>query len=286
MTQLNETGERLIPIRINKTAIEHLHRYAFCFEYIKGKIVLDIASGEGYGSNLLSKYAEKVVGVDISEEAVSHANALYGKDNLSFKIGDVLNIPFESETFDVVISFETIEHITDHQKMVSEIKRVLNRNGILIISTPEKSIYSDMANYANPYHEKELYEAEFFEILSNEFQFLQMGYQKYLSGSYIKAAKERGRDLTFFTGDFEKIESQSDLNHEYLIAICSNEILEKSFFSNFFYNDSFLSKEIQILEELLIKRKIEVKKGFRYQLIDFIFKPWDLFKIILKKNTK
>lgn len=122
MSQLEFTGERLIPGVFGKVAAEHLHRYAFTFNFVRGKKVLDIASGEGYGSNLIAKYAREVIGIDISKEAVGHAKEKYVKSNLAFDVGSVLDIPCESGIFDVVVSFETIEHISDHKKMISEFK--------------------------------------------------------------------------------------------------------------------------------------------------------------------
>lgn len=217
---MRNTGERLMPGHLNKTAIEHLHRYAFTIEYIKGKTVLDIASGEGYGSNLLSDYALKVVGVDISQEAVNHANSFYRKDNLTFFQGDVLNIPFESNYFDVIVSFETLEHISDHGQMILELHRVLKDDGILIISTPEKSIYSDLSQFENPYHEKELYEDEFRFLLQSKFHFNSFFYQKFSSNSIISDSKVASNELFFLTGNFEGFKFHQPLNQEYTIAIC------------------------------------------------------------------
>lgn len=274
MTKLQDTGERLIPGGLGKTACEHLHRYAFCFKFVKGKKVLDIASGEGYGSNLLAKYAAQVIGVDISAEAVSHAQKTYPRPNLSFQVGSVLDIPFPSETFDLVVSFETIEHISDHQRMISEVKRVLKPNGILIISTPEKSVYSDEANYSNPYHEKELYESEFLELLSRQFQSFQIGYQKFLKGSFIFPAHHKGEELAFYRGGFQEIVNYDSINQEYLIAVCSNSQLDSLSVSIF---DSRELEQYELEEQILLRIK-KLKSGFRYRLADFLFKPWDLLK--------
>lgn len=109
---------------LNIGATEHLHRYAIASEFIDNKIVLDIASGEGYGSYLFTKKAKQVIGIDISSEAISHASEKYKKENLTFKIGSITNIPIEKSSIDVVVSFETLEHIYE-EGMLLEIKRVL-----------------------------------------------------------------------------------------------------------------------------------------------------------------
>ncbi|MBC6369020.1 bifunctional 2-polyprenyl-6-hydroxyphenol methylase/3-demethylubiquinol 3-O-methyltransferase UbiG [Algoriphagus sp. AK58] len=279
MNQLDYTGERLVPGIFGKIASEHLHRYAICFDFVKGKKVLDIASGEGYGSNLLAKYALEVVGVDISQDAIDHARKKYLSKNLRFQVGSVLDIPFESQVFDMVVSFETIEHISDHKKMIAEIKRVLKSDGLLIISTPEKAVYSDQANYSNPYHEKELYEEEFVQILSKQFQFLQIGYQKFLSGSLIHSPNSDEKSIKVFGGDFQGIQQHKDLEQEYLIAVCSNFQLESTLSTSFFSDEELNKNEV---EELVTRRVRKFKSGFRYRLVDILFKPWDIFRDALR----
>src|ERR1035438_3461036 len=110
----NWTGERLETHIYNYNTIEHLHRYAMATQLVTDKIVLDIASGEGYGSNLLSKFSKKVYGVDISAETIELASKKYLKNNLQFKVGSTSNIPIPDNTIDVVVSFETIEHHNQH----------------------------------------------------------------------------------------------------------------------------------------------------------------------------
>lgn len=280
MTNLAFTGERLVPGVYGKIAIEHLHRYAITAKIVKDKKVLDIACGEGYGSNLLADYAEHVIGVDISEEVIHHAQTSYCKSNLAFKQGSALKIPFESAIFDVVVSFETLEHVTDHQKMISELKRVLKPDGILIISTPEKSTYSDEANYANPFHEKELYEDEFLDLIKSEFKYSLVYYQKYLNGSLIVPKQENGSNLEFYSGDYEKLDIEIKFNHEYCLAICSNFELKYYCLDSMFLNQEFQDK---YFDELLNNNTNTIKSYFRYRLIDFLFKPIDLFKIFVKK---
>ena len=136
---------------------EHLHRYAFASQFIAGKKVLDLACGEGYGSYLFAKNAQSVLGVDINPDAVRHASEKYKHDNLAFITGSITDVPVhDPKSFDVIVCFEAIEHIRDQDALFSEIARLLKDDGLLILSTPNKKIYSDEPMYHNPFHEKEL----------------------------------------------------------------------------------------------------------------------------------
>ena len=154
------TGERLVPSHTGDTAIEHLHRYAFAREYIEGKDVLDIACGEGYGSHMMSNIAANVVGVDISPEVIAHARNRYG-DKVTFSVGSCTDIPLSSASFDVVVSFETLEHLAGHEQMLKEVKRVLRPGGVLILSSPDKLNYTILPKTQNPFHVRELSKEEF-----------------------------------------------------------------------------------------------------------------------------
>ena len=164
---LKWTGERIIPSVLNEIAVEHISRYAFCLQLATGKKVLDIACGEGYGSNLLVPYASSVTGVDIDEKTISYAQQKYSSTNLKFIKASVLNLPFPDKSFDVIISFETIEHISEHEEMIAEISRVLKQDGMLIISTPNKKVYSANSAKPNPYHKKELDKETFANLLKS-----------------------------------------------------------------------------------------------------------------------
>ena len=159
------TGERFIPEVHGNIELEHLHRYLLACKTVAGKTALDIASGEGYGSAMLARTAHKVIGVDISQEAVSHAQAKYIAKNLEFRLGSCSKIPLDDASVDVVVSFETIEHHNEHEAMMKEIKRVLRPGGVLVISSPDKLEYSEKPGYSNPHHVKELSRGEFKKLL-------------------------------------------------------------------------------------------------------------------------
>ena len=169
---LEWTGERYVPWMDGaEIGYEHLHRYAFATQFVRNKRVLDLASGEGYGSNLLAKTAKQVVGIDIDEQAVRHAANKYIKPNLEFKAGSILEIPIKSDgVFDVIVCFEAIEHVDDHHKLLSEARRLLTPNGLFLVSTPNKTLYTDEPHFSNPFHVHELYFDEFKALLEKYFR--------------------------------------------------------------------------------------------------------------------
>lgn len=104
----------------------HLNRYAMARPYVAGKRVLDVASGEGYGSFLLRRWgAESVEGIDVDEQTVETATRLFGGDGVHYQCHTAEQLPFEDHTFDVVCSFETIEHLDHPELFLQEIRRVL-----------------------------------------------------------------------------------------------------------------------------------------------------------------
>jgi len=164
------TGERFVPTEHGVIRQEHLHRYAWCLPLVEGKDVLDVASGEGYGSAMLASKARSVRGVDISHDAVTHAAERYAAlGNLRYLQGSAAAIPLADDSVDVVVSFETIEHLLEQDEMMAEIRRVLRPDGILVMSSPNKEVYSDQAGYHNDYHVKELYLNEFQALLEKYF---------------------------------------------------------------------------------------------------------------------
>lgn len=222
----NWTGERLETFIFNGDSIEHLHRYAIVSNYIKDKIVLDIASGEGYGCNLMSKEAKFVYGVDIDDITVQEAKLKYRDKKIEFLIGSTSEIPIEDSSIDVVVSFETIEHHDMHNEMMSEVKRVLRPKGLLIISTPDKLYYSDERNYKNQFHIKELYKQEFIDLVSKNFSNLQLLNQIYINGNSLIQEDTANDEVQIFSGNYSEI-SNLIINPMYLIAIASNDTFEK-----------------------------------------------------------
>ena len=220
---LPANGERFLPDAMSgEIELEHMHRYALARELAFGKRVLDIASGEGYGSNLLACAAMHVTGVDISADAVAFAARKYLRANLEFKVGSCAEIPLANESVDLVVSFETIEHHDQHQAMLREIRRVLAPDGILVISSPDKHEYSDARGYANPYHVRELYRNEFQSLLEAEFAHVKLLGQRVCYGSLVTPISNEQTAFETFAKSGAAIRRDSGLTRPvYFIALAS-----------------------------------------------------------------
>lgn len=190
---LKFTGERFHPDQAGDMWNEHWHRYHFVMPIVTGKRVLDVACGEGYGAALIARVASSVVGVDISGAAIEHARMHYGdKPALEFINASCDDLPFPDAQFDVVVSFETIEHIHNQAAFLSEIRRVLKPDGVLIMSSPNKTEYSDARGYQNEFHVKELYADELANLVLSYFSHTRWWSQR--NGFYSLIAPASGND--------------------------------------------------------------------------------------------
>lgn len=166
---LDFTGERFLPEVRGAIYYEHWHRYAVLAEVVAGKRVLDAASGEGYGSHLLARTAAQVTAVDVSPDAVAYATRRYPRPNLKYVVGSVTALPVASGSIDVVVSFETIEHLAAQAEMLAEFRRVLTADGVLIVSSPNRPVYNEAGGEANHFHVRELDRDEFAALLAPQF---------------------------------------------------------------------------------------------------------------------
>src|SRR5438132_464922 len=166
------TGERFLPTCAGEIAYEHWHRYAFARQFAAGKRVLDAACGEGYGTAWLGQVATSVVGLDLDAATIAHATARYAKgERIRFIEGSCAALPLPGSAFDVVVSYETIEHLNapDQPRMLAEFARVLGPDGVLVISSPNKRLYSDARQYVNEFHLHELYRDGLAALLTSSF---------------------------------------------------------------------------------------------------------------------
>ncbi len=223
-TDLPATGERMLPSMRGTIVLEHLHRYAIAADLAGGRDVLDIASGEGYGSHLLAAKARSVIGVDISPEAVRDARARYVRANLEFLEGCCTAIPLPDASVDMVVSFETIEHIGEHERFLAEVARVLRKDGCLLISTPHRENYNATLASPNPFHQRELSPAEFEVLLRRHFSNVQMLGQRTVRASVVLGEPGIGvQRQGAFAGDFASADFSSGLRSPvFLLALCSN----------------------------------------------------------------
>ncbi|MBC3934216.1 glycosyltransferase [Undibacterium sp. CY7W] len=235
---LKFTGERYVPEVNGNIELEHVHRYIQASTLVQGKIVLDIASGEGYGSALLADHAQQVYGVDISSEAIQHASARYHKGNLEYRVGSCAAIPLNDASVDMVVSFETIEHHDQHEEMMLEIRRVLRPGGLLLISSPDKHFYTDLTGIQNEYHVKELYEHEFKALLGKHFTHSRFFGQKLIYGSGIFSESD-STGLISHRREDGVLQAQSGMQGPlYWIALASDASLPE-------FAASFLEQEVE-----------------------------------------
>ena len=186
------TGERLVPwARDAQVVYEHFHRYLWAQRLVAGRRVLDLGSGEGFGSALLADAAVGVTGVDVDERTVEHSRLNYSAPNLEFRVGSATDLEgIDDSAFDAVVAFEIIEHVADQEAVLAEAARVLAPNGLLVMSTPERRAYSDERDFVNPFHEHELTSDEFQRLLRSRFAHVGLFAQRAVSGSRIEAADE------------------------------------------------------------------------------------------------
>ncbi len=224
-----EQLERFLPEMKGQIAYEHFHRYLLARDFVTGKSVLDVACGEGFGTALLSQKAKRVTGLDIDGPTIAAATERYGRPGqVEFVKGDCVSLPFVDGEFDVVTSFETIEHILDHAQLIAEIRRVLKPNGLLIISTPNKVLYSGAQGVQNSFHLKELDEKEFRTTLGGAFRHVRLFGQRFLLPSLIwpidKAKKPAAKTVALTldrAGEAQSVANIRVSDPTYFIAFCS-----------------------------------------------------------------
>jgi GT2 family glycosyltransferase/SAM-dependent methyltransferase len=229
------TGERYVPNLGDQIQHEHFHRYLCAAGLCGGRDVLDVACGEGYGSALLGAIARSVVGVDNSGEAISHALASYGDArNVAFEIADVARaIPLDSDSIDVVVSFETLEHFEEQEAFIAECRRVLRPEGVLLLSTPNREVYLD-GEGTNEFHKRELSRGELSELLGARFANVEIGGQLSDIGSLIELRSRDeppGSEYFLRQGD-DAFDSEEDLvDPTFFVAVASDGPLPRLGFS-------------------------------------------------------
>lgn len=128
--------------------VEHVARYRWAAQAAAGRTVLDAGCGTAYGTALLADAgAAEVVGVDIAE-SVLDAMAPHMPPTVSLEAGDLRQLTYADDRFDLIVCFEVIEHFEKPLVVLDELVRVLARGGLLLISSPNRGVYPD----GNPHH--------------------------------------------------------------------------------------------------------------------------------------
>jgi O-antigen biosynthesis protein len=243
----NFTGERLTIECYNQNKslfLWHYSRYKFASQFLTRKDrVLDLACGVGYGSYLLSLYCNKTIGLDIDEKAIQFALQNYTSTFVEFYQHDIRStLQKYNNSFNVVVSFETIEHLSENDQKIflENILSMICTDGILIISTPNKEIYNNFESHLNHFHLHELNHEEYKGLLSKYFNDVaiigqQFSGKYYLNRSYYKLYKLLTSinifkkksisplDSYMSLDDFE-FTTEDVLKSRFLIAICRSPI--------------------------------------------------------------
>jgi len=162
------TGERIVPgVSPPRFLQEHAARYVFAGSFCRNKKVLDVASGLGYGTDYLRAVGSVVTGLEIDAESVRHSRMQYPESE--FVCGNAEELPVHwGGAFDVVVSFETIEHLPHPERFLDGVFRCLRPGGLFVCSTPNKDLF--FLQGAQRFHCKEFYSKEFVRLVASRFR--------------------------------------------------------------------------------------------------------------------
>ncbi|GAA4815742.1 hypothetical protein GCM10011365_01700 [Marinicella pacifica] len=204
---------------------EHWHRYFWVLPLIKDLQLADLACGEGYGAALLAQHAKHVTALDIDAATIQKAQQKYPQDNIRFVCADVLNTGLAANQLDCITSFETLEHLAEHEALLFEFKRLLKQDGVLIISTPDTDVYNPEDKH-NHHHVKELDRVEFQGLLSRHFAHSALFGQQLQLASVIKPIDNQAESVTLqakWVQQGKEFTAHKDITKpQYLLAIATD----------------------------------------------------------------
>lgn len=224
------TGERCVPWTDDLQVVyEHYHRYALASHFATGARVLDLGCGEGFGPALLADGAREVVGIDIDPQTVEHAAAHYSSGNLHFALGSMIDpeLLAGAPPFDVITCFEALEHVEEQDTLLTVVRRLLAPGGLFLTSTPDVTVYSHQHGNDNPFHVRELTEAQFRALLGGSFGHAAIMRQNVAVGSVITGQAQQGPAVAHSlrrTSD-GGWRVTADLPHTYLLGVASDATL-------------------------------------------------------------
>jgi SAM-dependent methyltransferase len=217
------TGERIVPGSVDEDLFqEHHSRYAFAASIAANKRCLDAGCGLGYGTAMLAEVAESVCAVDLDPTTVAEAERRYRGPNAHYALADVTAVPYQSSYFDLIVSFEVVEHLSNWTLYLREMARVVSQSGMVLISTPNRDYYalSRGDSGPNPFHIHEFSYNEFLEALREVFPYVKILGQNVVPG------------ISFFSdtasAEFGAYRNQARArvaNAQFYLAVCSHSAL-------------------------------------------------------------
>jgi SAM-dependent methyltransferase len=217
------TGERLTNAVTGQLEAEHYHRYLLALGFCQGRDVLDVATGEGYGAAMLAQQARSVCACDVAADAIARAEASFRRPNLRFVVGAACGLPMPDASVDVVTCFEALEHFAEQETFVDEVRRVLRPGGLLLVSTPDRDVYSPPGATPNPYHVRELSRQEFRDLLGSRFAHVALARQRAVAASVLIPEDTDAPHLVFERHDPRSFACDTELPHAPYLLACSSD---------------------------------------------------------------
>jgi SAM-dependent methyltransferase len=156
--------------------------------------------------------------LDLSTETVAFASKNYPVPNLDFLVSDCRQIPLGEGTIDVAVCFEVIEHLSEQEALLEEVRRVLRPDGVLVISTPNRIYYTEERMEINPFHVREFDFDEFRAFLKGSFAHVEIAFQNHVASLYVGDPRQK-RPLR---SEIEQSPMDLERTAHYFVAVCSN----------------------------------------------------------------
>jgi len=211
-------------------------------------------------------------GLDYKIKDQSAASDKYKAAHLTFLTADASATPLPAYSFDLLVSFETLEHLEEHERLLEEFKRLLKPGGLMIISTPDKEMYSDKTGYRNPFHKKELNRPEFELLLQKYFKHVRILTQETCHSSLIINTGQSRFDI--YNGDQQQLEKNKPSTGLYLVAFASAEALPE-------INSSVFNGR-SVLQQALDEQERMLRQTVSYRVGHLLLSPFKWFKKLFK----
>jgi len=226
---VSSVPERAAPDQMSEHLIESEHRgrYLWAADLADGLEVIDAGCGTGYGSEIIAAAgARRVVGVDISQEAIDYARSSSSRTASEFHVGGLHELPFDDASFDLAVCFEVIEHVEEQPRAIAELRRVLKPSGVLAISSPNRDVYPP----GNPHHVHEFVPEELERALAEQFTQVRLYRQSpWLTAAIFDDEQSRSTGVEHeLSTKVVKIASISPGEEMYTVALASNAELPEA----------------------------------------------------------